>query len=216
MASPSTVRRRVVFASLAGLLLVSLATGGLVWAATRCDRAAYLGRASVSWVNRQEEYLFACGSVWHSLDAGQTWTQIPAVGLPWLLRDGRIAEDRSVGRLYLAVIVAIPSSFQCPLCPFTEVQPVVYLSTDGGPSWRPSARFPAGQSGITDFRSISADPDYGDAAWVVVATDGRVVFYATNTGGKHWIFACEEQLDYVCDPPADYLAARHGKSGEAP
>ncbi len=205
-----------MLASLAGLLLVSAAGGGLVWAATRCDRGAYLGRASVSWVNPQEEYLFACGQVWHSLDTGQTWSQIPPAGLPWLLHDGRIAEDRSVGRLYLAVMLAVPSSFQCLLCPFTEVRPVVYLSTDGGHAWRPSARFPAGQSGYTDFRTISADPNYGDAAWAIVVTGERVVYYATNTGGQYWRLTCEERLGYFCDPPSEYLAAHHGKNTDNP
>jgi photosystem II stability/assembly factor-like uncharacterized protein len=216
MALAATVRHRLVLASLAGLLLVGAATGGLVWAATRCDRGAYLGRASVSWVNNQEEYLFACGQVWHSLNAGQTWTPIHSGGLPWLLRDGRIAEDRTVGRLYLAVTLAVPTSFQCLLCPFTEVQPAIYLSEDGGHHWRLTGLFPGGPTGFTDFRSISADPDYGDAGWVVVARGEQVAYYATNTGGQQWRLTCEERLGYFCDPPSDFLAARHARPDGQP
>ena len=158
MSSPSSIipaRRRLLLASLAGLLLVCAAGGGAVWYSQRCDRSTDLNRASVSWLNKQEEYLFACGQVWHSLDAGATWKQIPAGGLPLLLRDGRIAEDRTVGRLYLAVILAMPSSLQCLLCPFTEVQPVMYRSADGGEHWQVANRFQAGIAGITSFRSLS-------------------------------------------------------------
>jgi photosystem II stability/assembly factor-like uncharacterized protein len=203
-------------AALAGLLLVSGAAGGVVWAVTRCDRDQYLGRAATSWVNPQEKYLFACGAVWHSLDAGQTWAQVPAGGLPWLLRDGHIAEDRSVGRLYLAVVLAVPSNLTCLLCTFTEVRPAIFLSEDGGRNWRLTARFTAGAIGLTDFRSISADPNYSEAAWAELVTGEQVTYYATNTGGQAWRLTCEERMGYFCDPPSDYLAAHHAKNGDAP
>lgn len=212
----STTRRRLALAALAGLLLVGTAAGGLVWSVTRCDRSDYLKYASVSWVNQQEEYLFACGHVWHSLDAGQTWKQIPSSGLPWLLRDGRIAEDRTVGRLYLAVILAVPSSLRCLLCPFAEVQPSMYMSEDGGQHWRLTARFPPGLTGYTSIRTISADPDYSDAGWVILVMGPQADYYATNTGGRRWRLTCVEQMGYFCDPPADFLAAHHRQNGANP
>ncbi len=113
-------------------------------------------------------------------------------------------------------MLAVPSSFQCLLCPLTEVQPAIYLSVDGGHSWRLTGSFPAGPSGVTDFRTISADPDYGEAAWAVLATGEQVTYYATNTGGLQWRLTCEERLDYFCDPPSDFLAAHHGKNSDSP
>ena len=211
MAYTTGAGRRVLLAALAGLLLVCAAAGGAGWYATRCDRDSYLKQAATSWVNSREKYLFACGQVWHSLDAGQTWQPIASSGLPLLARDGRIAEDRAPGRLYLAMLLAVPSSLACPLCPLTRVQPTIYLSADGGRSWQMGQQFPEGPSGITFFRSLSADPDYEDAAWTVLVTGERVVYWASNNGGHGWIRSCEEQIEYFCDPPSDFLAM-HGKT----
>ena len=216
LASAPTTRRRIVLASLAGLLFVCAATGGTAWYASRCDRASYLKRASVSWINTNEEYLFACGQVWHSLDAGQTWAQIPVGGLPLLLRDGRIAMDRTPGRLYLAVLLAVPSNLQCLLCPFTRVQPVMFLSENGGRDWRVAQRLPEELAGSTSFRTLSADPDYADAAWAVQVTGEQVVYWATNDGGHRWRRTCEERLGFFCDPPSEFMAARHGKPTDNP
>lgn len=142
-------------------------------------------------------------------------TVLPMTGEPplhdqtVLVRDGRIAADRSAGRLYLAVMLAVPSNFNCLLCPLTEVQPVVYLSEDGGHSWQLTGHFPDGPSGLTSVRIISADPDHSNAGWIVLQTGEQVAFYATNTGGRIWRLTCVEQLGYVCDPPADFLAGHH-------
>ena len=198
--------RRLTLASLAGLLVVCAAAGGAAWYATRCDRDSYLGAASTSWTNTSEKYLFACGQVWHSLDAGQSWARLPAMGLPLLARDGRIAQDRTPGKLYLAMLLALPSSLHCPLCPFTWVQPVMFLSDDGGAHWNLVQRFPPGGNGYTRVRSLTADPDYSNAAWMVLVTDAQVVYWASNDGGGRWIRSCTEQLGYFCDPPADFLA----------
>jgi len=211
LASASTTRRRVVLASLAGLLFVCAAAGGTGWYALRCNRADYQNRASVSWVNPSEEYLYACGSVWHSLDAGNAWAQIPSVGLPFWLRDGRIAIDLTPGRLYLATLLAVPSSLDCPLCPLTRVQPVMYLSENGGRVWREAQRFPESQTGITSFRSLSADPDYPNSGWAILVTGVRVVYWATNNGGHSWRLTCEERLGFMCDAPSDFMAAHRAK-----
>jgi hypothetical protein len=216
LTSAPATRRPIVLASLAGLLLVCAATGGTAWYVSRCDRDSYQNSASVSWINADEKYLFACGHVWHSFDAGQTWTQIPSGGLPLLLRDGRIAVDRTPGRLYLAVLLSVPSSLQCLLCPLTRVQPVMYLSEDGGRDWREAQRLPEGLAGITSFRTLSADPDYPDAGWTVLVSGERVVYWATNDGGHQWRLTCEERLGYFCDPPADFLAARHARQSSNP
>ena len=208
MASAPTARRRVVLASLAGLLFVSAAAGGTGWYALRCDRADYQNRASVSWVNPSEEYLFACGTVWHSLDAGLSWAQIPSGGLPLLVRQGRIAMDRTPGRLYLGLLESVPSNLECLLCPLTRVQPVIFVSNNGGRDWREAQRLPESLAGITSFRTLSADPEYPNAGWVVLVSGERVDYWATNNGGERWWLTCEERIGYSCDPPADFMAAR--------
>ena len=212
----ATARRRILLAALIALLLICAAAGGATWYATRCDRDSYLSQAATSWVDNQEKYLFACGQVWHSLDAGQTWQLIPSSGLPLLARQGRIAEDRTPGRLYLAMLLSVPSSLQCLLCPLTWVQPSMFLSVDGGRNWQLVHRFPEGPTGLTNFRSLSADPDYSNAGWTVLVTGEQVVYWATNDGGQVWIRSCEEQLDYFCDPPSDFLAARHPGHSTSP
>jgi hypothetical protein len=208
--------RRLLLALLAAPLVVCAVAGGGAWYATRCDRDSNLSAAATSWTNNREKYLFACGQVWHSLDAGQTWKRIPTAGLPPLARDGRIAEDRAPGKLYLAMLQALPSSLECLLCPLTWVQPVMYVSDDGGGHWQLVQHFPPGANGYTRVRSLTADPDYSDAAWMVLVSDTQVVYWATNDGGADWIRTCTEQLGYFCDPPSEFLARNSQKHGENP
>jgi hypothetical protein len=217
LAAAPTSRRRVVLAALAGLLFVCAASGGgAAWYALRCDRADYLKRATASWIYPNEEYLYACGSIWHSLDKGQTWTQIPAVGLPLLVREGLIAVDRSPGRLYLGLLESVPSNLQCLLCPLTRVQPVMFLSEDGGRNWHEAQRLPEDLAGITNFRTLNANPDYANAGWFELVSGERVDYWGSNDGGHKWFLTCEERMGYFCDPPADFMAASQKHHGAAP
>jgi hypothetical protein len=209
---PDHSRRRRLFLALpAGAVLLCAGATGAAWYALRCDRAGYLNQAAQSWINPREEYLFACGQLWHSYDAGQTWRQISTFGLPILVRQGKIAIDRTAGRLYLAVVLASQASLRCPVCPLTRVQPVMYVSEDGGLRWKLAYQFPEGIAGLTRFRMISSDPDYTDAAWTVIVDGEQVAYYASNNGGQGWRLTCEERPGWFCDPPADFLEARHGR-----
>ena len=199
----------MILALLGGALLVCGGLGAVVWRTVGCDRGDYLGRASASWLNSSEEYLFACGTVWHSLDAGRTWKGLQSAGLPRLLREGRIAADRTAGRLYLAVLLASQASPRCPLCPLTRVEPAMYLSEDGGLHWVLIRRFPEGQAGLIQFRAIYADPVCSDAAWVILSTGERSVYYATNDGGRQWRQTCVEIPPDYCDPPDKFLEWKH-------
>ena len=201
--------RRLTLVLLGGALLVCAGLGGAAWKVLGCERGDYLDSASASWLNSSEEYLFACGTVWHSLDAGRTWKGLPSAGLPRLLRDGRIAADRTAGRLYLAVLLAGQATLRCPLCPLTRVEPAMYLSEDGGLHWVLVRRFPPGPAGLLRFRALYADPDYSDAAWVILSTGERSVYYATNTGGLLWRQTCIELPPNYCDPPDKFLEWNH-------
>jgi hypothetical protein len=216
LAPSTTARRRILLASLASLLVICGAAGGATWYATRCDRNSYLSQAATSWVNDREQYLFACGQVWHSLDAGQTWQNIPSGGLPLLAREGRIAEDRSPGQLYLAMLLAVPSSLQCPLCPLTQVQPTMFVSVDGGRNWQLVHRFPEGPAGLTYFRSVSADPEYSNAAWVELVARDEVFYWGTNSGGREWAIACTSPIDISCSHLSDFSAAPHAPPSTSP
>lgn len=206
-------RRRIL---LAGLLVIGAMAGGGVWYVTRCDRAGYQDRASTSWVNSQEKYLFACGQVWHSLDAGQTWQPIPSGGLPLLVRDGRIAVDRAPGHLYLGLLLADPSTLNCPLCPLLRVQPAVYVSADGGQHWQLMHKFSGGEAGIIRFRALNADPDFPGSAWAIIQHEQTSIYYGTNTSGRAWLQSCVESPPNFCDPPADFMAAHYVRRGDTP
>jgi hypothetical protein len=189
--------------------VVCSAAGGAAWYATSCDRDSYQDRASTSWVNDQEKYLFACGHVWHSLDAGQTWQQIPSGGLPLLARDGRIAVDRTPGHLYLGLILAASSTLSCPLCPLTRVQPAMYVSDDGGQHWKLTHRFPGGTAGLVRYRALNADPNFPGSAWAIIQREEVAIYYGTNTGGRAWLQTCIESPPIFCDPPAEFMAAHY-------
>jgi photosystem II stability/assembly factor-like uncharacterized protein len=192
LAHPSP-RRRFILALLAGLVLLCIGAGGAAWyVGLRCDRASYLSQVAQSWTNQREEYLFACGQVWHSVDAGKSWKQIHSLGLPFLARQGRIATDRRAGRLYLAILLAGRFALNCLLCPLTRVRPVMYHSDDGGQHWRVVYEFQEGTAGITRFRVISSDPDYTDSAWTVVVYGDRVSYFASNDGGLRWHWTSDE------------------------
>ena len=216
MASAPNPRRRILLAALAALIVVCAVAGGGAWYVTRCDRASYLDRASTSWVNGQEQYLFACGQLWHSLNAGQTWQHLPANGLPFLARDGRIAIDRSPGQLYLGLLLGDPVTLTCPLCPLTRVQPAVYVSQDGGLHWKLMHKFSGGDSGVIRFRALNADPNYPGAAWAIIQHEQTSIYYGTNTGGRAWLQTCVENPPTFCDPPAEFMAAHYSKHGETP
>jgi len=204
-------RRRVTLAALAGLLVVCAAAGGGLAYANRCDRATFTSRAATSWVNDQEKYLFSCGQLWHSLDAGQTWEHLPANGLPFLAREGHIAIDRTPGQLYLGLLLADPITLTCPLCMLTRVTPAVFISQDGGLHWKLIHEFNGGDTGVILFRQITSDPNFPGAAWAVIQHEQISIYYGTNTSGRAWLQTCVEDPPTFCDPPAEFMAAHYSK-----
>ena len=202
-------RRRLILAGALGLLLICAGAGGAAWSVLSCDRFDYLDRAKTSYLNLREQYLFACGRVWHSVDAGTSWVRVPARGLPLFARDGHIAVDRTPGRLYLGLLVGSRSSLTCLLCTWTEVHPAIYVSSDGGGHWALAHQFHRGPAGATTFRALHADPNYAEAAWAIIKIGDETAYYGTNTGGESWRKTCVEEYSGLCDPPDELLEFRH-------
>jgi hypothetical protein len=199
-------RRKPLALLATGLLLLALTASGLAYAVLHCVRADYLDRAAPSWLNDHEQYLFACGDVWHSFDRGATWTRIPDFGLPLLARNGHIAVDRTPGRLYLGLVLPGRSRLDCLLCAWTRAIPVLYLSEDGGQHWRQVHEFTAGPSSESFFRAVYSDPDYAGSAWAILVRGDEVSYYATNTQGRVWRKTCTETYPGECDPPDAFLS----------
>jgi hypothetical protein len=200
-------RRKLLTALVSIVLVTGVAVGGLAWRLLRCDRADYTGRFAPSWLNQREQYLFACGEVWHSFDAGASWTRIPSQGLPLLARDGHIAADRTPGRLYLGLMLAGRPSLKCPLCALTKAIPALFKSDDGGLSWRQVHEFTAGPSSRSYFQAVHADPDYAGSAWAILVRGDETAYYATNTAGQVWRKTCIELFSGRCDPPDAFLSS---------
>jgi hypothetical protein len=199
-------RRRLATLLLTALLALCVLASGGVWLLARCDRDAYASQAAWSWLNAQEKYLFACGRVWHTFDNGRTWSTIAAQGLPLLVRDGYIAVDREPGRLYLGIVLGGRSSLNCLLCAWTQSNPVLYVSVDGGQHWTVAQRFTPGPAGSSYFRAVYSDPDYAGSAWAILVRGDEVAYYATNSRGSVWRKTCIETYSGECDPPDDFLA----------
>ena len=186
--------------------LLCLGAGVATWAVVGCKRDDYLNRAAPSWINDRERYLFACGQMWHSLDAGQTWTRRPTQGLPALARDGFIAADIAPGHFYLALLLRGRTTVECPLCAWSEVIPTILISSDYGEHWTLNHSFPATRLGAASIRAMYADPNYPGSAWVILNLGGDVTYFATNTSGGLWIRTCVEGYNGACDPPDDFLS----------
>jgi photosystem II stability/assembly factor-like uncharacterized protein len=186
-------------------LFLCLCLGATTWRVAACDRDDYLNRVQPSWIHANERWLFACGRVWRSDDAGQTWVRVPGSGLPLLARDGWIAADRQPGHLYLALIRGGQSRPGCPLCALTEIRPTLFVTDDGGAHWRPVYDFRAVRVGQAEFRALHAHPDLDHAAWVILTLNDETAYYATNNGGEHWRKTCVQFFGYECDPPDEYM-----------
>ncbi len=223
LASPVDARK-LTLVMMVGAALLCASVGGAAWRLTRCDRADYLDRAKPFLPNPREQYLFACGRVWRSVDGGQTWARVLAQGLPFGLRDAQIGVDRKPGLLYLGALTRprLSPNFNCLQCAWVKVRPTIYISYDGGARWRLGHTFQPGSVGNTRFVAVHADPDYESAAWVILQHGDEVAYYGTNTAGHLWQKTCVEDnlASPRCDPPDDLLRFRHdklhGKSGEDP
>jgi len=191
LASPAYTRR-FILAGLIGAVVLCLGLGSAAWYLTRCDMRDYLNRAAVSPASLQERYLFACGHVWHSRDAGRVWVRMASTGLPFGTRDGHIAADRKAGYLYLGLLINTQGSIYCPLCAWTNLRPAIYISTDGGRRWTFAYKFKRGPAGDGGFLGLFADPDREGAAYAVIKNSDEITYYATGTSGHFWKQNCVE------------------------
>ena len=96
--------------------------------------------------------------------------------------------------------------------PIATMARLLGVSASGFYAWRqraPSAHACSDTDLSARIRAIYADPDYSDAAWVILATGERSVYYATNTGGREWRQTCVEIPPNYCDPPDLFLEWNH-------
>jgi photosystem II stability/assembly factor-like uncharacterized protein len=213
LASPIYARKLGLALALAALLACAGA-GGAAWYFTRCHRDDYLSQVKVFLPNPQEQYLFACGRIWRTINGGRSWTRPPMRGLPFGVRTAQIAVDRKPGLLYLGVVAHTRLSFNCLQCTWIRVQPAIYVSHNGGMDWQLAREFNFGPGGQTLFMAVHADPDYENAAWAILKRGDDVAYYATNNGGRTWQKTCSEDdfPNLRCDPPDELLRFQHDRS----
>ncbi len=167
------------------------AMGGVVWYFARCDTLSYLNRAAAAG-DPKEQYLFACGYVWHSEDGGLVWSRIDPRGLPLGLRDGHIAVDRKPGFLYLGILINTSSSIHCWNCAWKNLRPAIYVSSDGSHTWSFTYNFKRGPASDLTFLALLVNPKKEGNAWAVIRNEGEITYYGTGTAGKFWKSARRE------------------------
>ncbi|MDW8327932.1 MAG: sialidase family protein [Anaerolineales bacterium] len=187
------VRWRAVMAVTAfGLACLALGVGGAVWYALRCNVLDYIERAAASPSNPRQQYLFACGYLYESVDGGQTWLRRESTGLPFGAREGWVAVDRQPGVLYLGTTIFTNSSAYCWNCAWTYLRPAIFVSTDGGKTWQFAYRFRRGPANQSSFLGLYADPDKAGFVWAIVKNRDEISHYATATHGYNWKRMCYE------------------------
>jgi hypothetical protein len=207
IAAPTLMRKLVLMAGM-GLGLICAGAGGTAWYLTRCSVPDYFHQAAISPVNPREQYLFACGHVWHSVDGGQVWNRQPARGIPIGTRDGLISIDRRPDQLYLGIMINSQSSLYCLECAWTYLRPAIYASADGGRTWSFAYKFKRGHASRSGFVALLADPDRDGAAWAVIRYGDEINYYGTGTSGRFWKQVCTEYYLFGwgrCNLPDDVV-----------
>lgn len=191
LAVPLRWRLLLALAAL-GLMCGALTAGGVAWYALRCNVLDYVSRAAASPSNPRQHYLFACGYLYESADAGQTWLRQESTGLPFGARDGWVAADQQPGTLYLGTRILTSSSTYCWNCAWTYLRPAIYVSTDGGHTWSYAYRFKRGPADQNGFLGLYANPDQAGFVWAIVKNGDEISHYATATNGYNWKRMCYE------------------------
>ncbi len=202
--------RRLALISLVSLVVVCAGAGGTVAYFNRCSLLDYLGRAAVSPLNPNHQYVFACGYVWYSVDGGRLWNRINQHGLPVGTRDGFIAFDREPNTLYLGVLILSRSSIHCLQCAFTNLRPAIYLSADAGQTWTFAYKFRRGPAENGGFIALYGNPQQAAQVWAVIHNGDEITYYASATGGRFWKESCTEYYFLSsggCAVPADVLTS---------
>lgn len=188
-----SIRWRVVLLLAAlGMGIVITGLGGVGWWVLRCDMRDYLARAARSPLNAAEQHLFACGYLWHSADAGQTWVRARSRGLPFGTRDGFIAVDRQPGTLYLGLLINTQSSIYCWDCAWKFRRPAIYVSTDSGQTWTYAYKFRRGLANNNDFLGLFTDPGESGSVWALVKNEDEISYYGSRTAGQSFSRVCLE------------------------
>lgn len=195
--------RKFSLTLLAGTLLACLSTSAGVAYALQCNVIDYMNRRAANPANKSEQYLFACGYVWHSTDQGAVWNRVDPTGLPFGVRDGYIASNGQPGHLYLGILTLTRSSLNCWNCAWRNQRPAIYTSVDGGHTWILSYKFKAGPAGDGGFVGVYAHPTKDKFLYAVIKNSDEVTFYASGTSGQFWKPICLEYYDVgrVCHLP---------------
>jgi len=182
----------LVLMAVLGMGVVVAGLGGAAWWVLRCDMRDFVDRAALSPLNTGERYLFACGYVWHSADAGRTWVRGASRGLPVLTRDGFIAVDRQPGTLYLGLLITTQSSAYCWDCAWRFRRPAVYVSTDSGQTWSFAYKFRRGPAHNNGFLGLFTDPGESGSVWALVKNEDEISYYGSRTAGQSFSRICLE------------------------
>jgi photosystem II stability/assembly factor-like uncharacterized protein len=204
--SPFT--RKLLLGGVLSVVVVCAGMGGAAAYLTRCDMRDYLDRATVATAQPQQRYLFACGYVWHSPDAGRRWNRINVSGLPLGTRDGVITSDKQPNVLYLGVMILSRSSVYCFDCAIKYQRPAIYVSTDGGRTWTFAYKFRRSLASVSGFLALYADPESEGHVWAVVKNGDEITYYASGTTGRFWKDSCTEYYfagSGGCDLPDSVL-----------
>lgn len=184
--------RKVIVLMGVGVAVLASAVGGAAWYLLRCDMRDYLSRAAAFPLNPNEQYLFACGYLWHSVDGGRVWTRLDSSGLPLATRDGFVAVDRKPGILYLGILINSQSSIYCWNCAWSFLRPALYVSSDGGRTWSFAYKFKRGPAQNGDFVGLFANPGESGNLWAIIRNNDEISHYATRTSGQNWKRVCYE------------------------
>ncbi len=195
--------RKLSLTILAGILLACLGTSAVTAYVLRCNVLDYLDRLSANPRDPDEQYLFACGYVWHSTNNGGLWNRVDPTGLPFGVRDGYIAANGQSGHLYLGILTLTRSSLQCWNCAWRNLRPAIYTSNDGGHTWVLAYKFKQGAAGEGGFIGLYAHPTKDRFLYAVIKNADEVTFYASGTSGQFWKPTCMEYYDIgrVCHLP---------------
>lgn len=185
MSAPSG---QTVWALLEGQRLFRSSDRGATWQARGLPPNVPNGE--VSFVDDQEGWLSAPGSpatqcqqqsfaLWHTLDAGTTWTRLAANGIA----AGQCKVNLAfVDRTHGFVVASDPNH-----------SPVVYCTGDGGLTWTASAPMPDPPGFTTQLGGASLQPgtvrSFGQTLLLPVSAGGASQgVYRSTDGGATWAF----------------------------
>lgn len=181
----SAPTRNVVWGLLAGERLFESGDRGSTWQPRGLPPR--VGNVEVTFINEREGWLASAGSpatqyqqqslaLWHTLDAGTSWTPLPATGIATAqCKSGIVFADAARGFF----VAADPNH-----------APVVYRTGDGGLTWAASAPLPdpAGFTSQPGGFTLQARVlhVFGQTLLLPVEAGGARHVYRSTDGGASW------------------------------